>query len=82
MFCAKAANGVLYLVIFPHGRRCTPLIRNWRMDGTWLRIHDYLRVWTRIEQGRHPSPSEAVVDCHCVKSAAIMSQDVEFDGGN
>ena len=66
---------------FPAWQTVYTYFRNWRLDGTWLRIHDYLRVWTRIEQGRHPSPSEAVVDCHCVKSAAMVSQDVGFDGG-
>ena len=66
---------------FPAWQTVYTYFRNWRMDGTWLRIHDYLRVWTRIEQGRHPSPSEAVVDSQSVKSAAMVSQDVGFDGG-
>lgn len=66
---------------FPAWQTVYTYFRNWRLDGTWLRIHDYLRVWTRIEQGRHPSPSEAVVDSQSVKSAAMVSQDVGFDGG-
>lgn len=36
--------------------------RNWRKDGTWLKIHDQLRQWTWIEQEWHPSPSEAIID--------------------
>ena len=55
--------------------------RNWRKDGTWLRIHDHLREWTRIEQERHPSPSEAIIDSQSVKSAAMVSQAVGFDNG-
>lgn len=42
--------------------------RNWRTDGTWLRIHDRLRVYTRLANEREPSPSEAIVDrLHCEK---------------
>jgi transposase len=55
--------------------------RNWRRDGTWLRIHDSLREWTRIEVERHPSPSEAIIDSQSVKSAAMISKSVGFDAG-
>ena len=44
--------------------------RNWRNDGTWLKIHDQVREWSRIERERHPSPraslrqgrTEAIID--------------------
>ena len=36
--------------------------RQWRKDGTWVQMHDRLREWIRIEQERHRSPSEAVID--------------------
>ncbi len=55
--------------------------RNWRIDRTWLQIHDRLREWTRIEQQRHPSPSSAIIDSQSVKSAAMVSQSVGFDAG-
>jgi putative transposase len=54
--------------------------RNWRQDGTWLKIHDLLRQWSRIEHERHPNPSEALVDSQSVKSAAGVAQAVGFDG--
>ncbi len=41
---------------FPAWQTVYTYFRNWGKDGTWVRIHDCLRVWTRIEQGRHPSP--------------------------
>jgi len=44
-------------------------------------MHDRLREWTRIEQQRQPSPSEAIIDSQSVKSAAMVSQEVGFDGG-
>ncbi len=55
--------------------------RNWRKDGTWLSMHDHLREFTRIEQERHPSPSEAVIDSQSVKSAAMVQEAVGFDAG-
>jgi len=37
--------------------------------------------WTRIEQERHPSPSEAVIDSQSVKSAAMVEDGVSYDAG-
>jgi|GEM_PF-1910258 len=55
--------------------------RQWRKDGTWVQMHDRLREWIRIEQERHRSPSEAVIDSQSVKSAAGVSQSVGYDAG-
>lgn len=55
--------------------------RNWRLDGTWLVIHDHLREWVRIDQDRHPQPSEAVIDRQSVKTAAGVQTAVGFDAG-
>jgi transposase len=37
--------------------------------------------WTRIEQQRHPSPSEAIVNSQSVKSAAMVYEAVGYDAG-
>jgi len=74
MFCVKDVAGERYLETFQPGRRYTPISATG--DGTWLQIHDR-REWTRIEQERHPSPSEAVIDSQSVKSAAM----VEWNAG-
>ena len=66
---------------FPSWQTVYTYFRNWRKDGTWLHIHDRLREWTRIEQERHPSPSEAIIDSQSVKSAAMVSQSVGYDAG-
>jgi putative transposase len=66
---------------FPAWQTVYTYFRNWRKDGTWVRIHDSLREWVRVEQGRQPSPSEAIIDSQSVKSAAMVSQSVGFDGG-
>lgn len=66
---------------FPAWQTVYSYFRNWRFDGTWLHIHDRLREWSRIEQERHPSPSESIIDSQSVKSAAGVNEAVGFDGG-
>lgn len=53
---------------FPAWQTVYTYFRHWRKDGTWLRIHDQLREWSRIEQERQPSPSEAMIDSQSVMS--------------
>lgn len=55
--------------------------RHWRKDGTWVKIHDRLREWVRMENQRHSSPSKVIIDSQNVKSAAMVSQSVRFDAG-
>lgn len=66
---------------FPAWQTVYTYFRNWRRDGTWLRIHDSLREWTRIEVERHPSPSEVIIDSQSIKSGAMISKSVGFDAG-
>lgn len=42
--------------------------RNWRLDGTWLCIHDTLREQARRAIGRHPQASAAILDSQSVKT--------------
>ena len=39
----------------------------WRRDGTWIRIHTYLRELARLHAGRDPTPSAAIIDSQSVK---------------
>ena len=64
---------------FPQWQTVYTYFRNWRKDGTWVKMHDRLRTWTRVANNREPSPSEAVVDSQSVKSAAMVSQAVGYD---
>lgn len=88
----EVLNGIFYVLVegvrwrslpgdFPVWQTVYTYFRNWRKNGTWLKIHDHLREWTRIEQERHCSPSEAIIDSQSVKSAAMVSQSVGFDAG-
>ncbi len=85
-------NGTFYILVegvrwrallgdFPAWQTVYTYFRNWRKNGTWLKIHDSLREWVRIDLERHPSPSEAIIDSQSVKSAAMVSQSVGFDAG-
>jgi transposase len=42
--------------------------RVWRLDGTWLRIHDALRQQVRRSVGKHPQASAAILDSQSVKT--------------
>ena len=88
----EVINGIFYILVegvrwrslpgdFPAWQTVYTYFRNWRKDGTWFLIHDSLREWLRIEQQRHPSLSEAIIDSQSVKSAAMVSQSVGFDKG-
>jgi transposase len=64
---------------FPKWQTVYHYFRAWRLDGTWLKIHDHLYICVRISQGREPSPSEAIIDSQSVKSAAMLDEDIGFD---
>lgn len=66
---------------FPNWQTVYTYFRNWRIDGTWVQIHDHLHQWVRVDQSRSASPSEAVIDSQSVKTAAMVSEHVGFDAG-
>ena len=59
---------------FPSWQTVYTYFRNWRIDGTWVKIHDPLREWVRVEQDRPPSPSEACLDSQSVKTNAGVNK--------
>jgi len=42
--------------------------RQWRLCGVWQSIHDTLREKVRIQAGKGPTPSAAIIDSQSVKS--------------
>ena len=66
---------------FPAWPSVYSYFRRWRLDGTWERIHRYLRQWVRLQQHRHSSPSVAIMDSQSVKSGTLTHHAVGFDGG-
>ncbi len=85
-------NAILYLLTqgctwrnlpgdLPPWQTVYSYFRTWRKDGTWVMIHDQLRAWVRVVQGRALSPSFAIIDSQSVKSAAMIHQAVGYDVG-
>lgn len=66
---------------FPAWQTVYTYFRNWRNEGTLIRVHDQLREFTRIEAHRKPSPSESCLDSQSVKTAAMVHQAVGYDAG-
>ena len=42
--------------------------RDWKDDGTWKRVHDFLRRKVRRQDGRKGQPSAAIIDSQSVKT--------------
>ncbi len=53
---------------FPPWESVYGFFNRWSKNGTLERIHDILRERTRIEAGREPTPSAAIMDSQSVKT--------------
>lgn len=42
--------------------------RVWRMEGVWEEINEVLRERVRVQRGREPTPSAAVIDSQSVRT--------------
>lgn len=45
--------------------------RQWRLDGTWIRLHTALRDATRERMGRTAQPHAAIIDSQSVKTTVV-----------
>jgi len=54
--------------------------RKWAKDKTWSRINKALRILDRIQQGRTPEPTGAIVDSQSVKTTEVAGER-GLDGG-
>ncbi len=63
----KVMNAIFYVLYegcrwralpgdFPNWQTVYTYFRNWRKDGTWVRMHDRLREWTRVGSERSRPP--------------------------
>jgi len=88
----EVLNAILYVLVngvqwralpsdFPCWSTVYTYFRNWKRDGTWVRIHDELYRRERLVEGRADSPSEGVIDSQSVKSDAMVHQAVGYDAG-
>ena len=85
-------NAIVYVLVngckwralphdFPNWQTVYTYFRNWRLDGTWLNIHDQLYRWERVAHGRKASPSELVIDSQSAKTLPLLHQAIGYDGG-
>ena len=76
----EVVNGILYVVRtgcswrqlpheFPPWITVYYYFRRFQKDGTWKRIHDWLRVQVRKKAGKKPTPSVGILDSQTVKTA-------------
>ena len=75
----QVINGILYVLrggipwrMMPHDLPPWGTVwwyfREWRLDGTWQRIHDTLQPRVREMEGREATPSAAIIDSQSVKT--------------
>lgn len=56
---------------FPKWGTVYSYFRAWKLDGTWLMIHDTLREETRLHENRNATPTAGIIDSQSVKTTEV-----------
>lgn len=56
---------------YPKWKSVYHYFRQWRLDGTWVRLHDTVRARGRQKWGKHKHPTAACLDSQSVKTTQI-----------
>lgn len=66
---------------FPNWKSVYNYFRQWKVDGTWIRIHDALRAKVRAQERRHKHPTGGCLDSQSVKTTEVGTAATGFDNG-
>ncbi len=67
---------------FPPATTVWAIFARWVRAGAWQRIHDALRERTRVQDGRSPLPSAAIIDSQSVQGADTVPRSSRgYDAG-
>ena len=66
---------------FPPWQTVYGYFPSWRDQGSWKRIHRYLRGWVRLSRKRQQSPWVAIADTQSVPLGCLTHRAGDVDGG-
>ena len=66
---------------YPPWQTAYATVRRWRLMGVWQRVHEALRRIIRLQAGRDPEPSAAIMDSQSVKTTEESGVIKGDDGG-